>query len=390
MQSTFHTRSAILFFLLSVSACMWAQMDITKCWIANIKNTNQSAIHLYDGFWYKNLWNHYEGWSLGYSCERREGKTTIVLSAKVRRPDISRGYQALGYQAYASDSTRYEEKNRQVRNMMDSLSKSAIRCYHYENHLSGNDTVDYTLALRSPIEEYFQTVRGKLTSQWTAPEKVHYGVAGNEFKWTYQLEERDNTEGNTDFDFALFAKALRQTAKETLHAQKYDFRFIHSKTYTDELKKNNYDGRDEVYEQIERHADDDAADESGSFIGTHYYIPYKDNGETTEDQLAHIMEQVCGCIRRYVSEHPEQSLFIWFTNNFNADTIEYLQMTGLEVKTDGWRTCDLSVKPFKQGVHIMYGKTDGLVWWPREWYKLKEHIDGNATYYKKLKHLTEH
>ena len=268
-----------------------------------------------------------------------------------------------------------------IRIAFAALGKYASESYLYEYHKDGTDTIKYSLAFRQEEDSLYSSRYGNQVYFHNARE-----VASFDYQKNYDaIYNRDNGYGSYQhvytipngitwddlkpFDFAAFEAQILpvlKTLKKLKGSKTYPVYWRHDEGF----KK-----MDDFIFHISRLSVYSDNKHTGLTTGTHYFIPaeHREEADALYKQLAKLALD-------YVNQHPEQPYEYRFSSRF-----PYLNITEL-VEGSGWKSdTDYSLRCMRDddGYHILCLTTQGELWIPRDWPKLKSYINGEMVYRKK-------
>ena len=113
---------------------------------------------------------------------------------------------------------------------------------------------------------------------------------------------------------------------------------------------------------------------AGKTTGNHYFLPaqYEKEGRT-------LCRQIDSLAHDYVNHHPEQN-YHYFYYSTNSD----FQRRNILVSNGNYRENLYSLGYYRdeEGLHFFSTTTDGELWRPKEWTKIKRWVNGKITYLK--------
>ena len=247
-----------------------------------------------------------------------------------------------------------------IRNAFAYARKDASESYMYEYHKDGTDTIKYSMRKIYDWNKGLGLEKALFDNNTLKAEYYYYheyyepiGVAYNDMK---QLD-------------ATAVKALIEPALESVKRYKganiYPIYWQHDKGYEDNIGPNG--GIDAIaFYDIHNHA--------GKTTGNHYFLPaqYEKEGGALcllIDSLAH----------DYVNRHPEQH-YHYFYYSTNSD----FRIRNILVSNGRYREnlYFLGYYRDEEGLHLFSTTTDGELWMPKEWTKIKRWVNGKKTYLK--------
>lgn len=271
-----------------------------------------------------------------------------------------------------------------IRTTFGRLAMEASESYMYEYHKNGSDTLKYALAFDQDNKTHFSSLNQTVGSIYGGcVANFRYGKRFNE---RYQGVEEFGTYNRAvsipnsvydlqPFDMNAFEALIQPSLKQLMKlkgAKNYPVYWRHDEGFNDDI------GTGDLVSKTIHESDNGDNKHTGLTTGTHYFIPSKYEAEAEAlcrhlDSLAH----------DYVDRHPEQLYRYYFTSHFSNGKLmdivhgpEYFQ-TPISYNLSCMRDGD--------GFHILSITTEGELWIPREWQKLKSWNNGEKTYFKGMK-----
>lgn len=272
-----------------------------------------------------------------------------------------------------------------IRHAFARVSKDATESYLYEAHQNGVDTIKYSLGMKAKDssalvfsgednrgERFYVDPSEFMDFRYSSKAPVAnnrewgFGVLSHMFKYTSGLPWDDLK----DFDRVAFEQLIQPVLKRAMKlkgAKEYPVYWRYDKGFDD-----NVGGGGLLRKQV-------GLNNEGLTTGIDYVIPFPRYGDAAHALLRELDSLSHG----YVDAHPEQRYLYNFPSRFFPDPeigqailtgyslghdANYVLMYGLE--SDGF-------------LHILSICTDGELWMPLDWYKLKSYINGERVYRKK-------
>ena len=311
--------------------------------------------------------------------------------------------------AYAASHQTLEEMVDTARSLFSRLGKDAWGTDLFEYHKDGADTINYSVAFNHG-KEGLEAKRFSNFLEFLAPEKAYFRYqARNENIWfpsdpesplqRCHVDQRiygyyshscwkprgvadDEIKPFDEVAFEAHIKPALEALKAVNGAKSWPVYWRHDEDYVDE---GGFDGNlfIQYFRANTAHA--------GLTTGTHYFIPAQCEAEFMALRL-----QLDSLAHDYVNRHPEQPYEYTFipvvlrilpnysvlkedpglfhetgdivTNSREEDTGHYYNLRCY---------CD------DEGFHVLSITTDGALWIPKGWQKMKRWVNGKATYRKK-------
>ena len=245
-----------------------------------------------------------------------------------------------------------------IRNAFANARKDASESYMYEYHKDGTDSIKYSLLKNNHMSMFFDFEKALFDYDALKAEYYYYheyyepnDVARNDIK---QLD-------------AAAVKALVEPALESVKQYKganiYPILWQHDEGYEDNIGPNGG-----IYAMA--FSDNNA----GKTTGTHYFLPaqYEKEGRA-------LCRQIDSLAHDYVNRHPEQ-YYHYFYYSTNSD----FRLRNILVSYGRYHEnlYFLGYYRDEEGLHFLSTTTDGELWMPKEWTKIKRWVNGKATYRK--------
>ena len=279
-------------------------------------------------------------------------------------------------------------RHQRVVTMLDSirltfalLAGEAAQSYSYEYHMNGIDTIKYTWASGTGEDTILSLPIGGRWQSSSAREAAYFDYSGGYNEMRQGREEKgqychmysvptgirwDNMKSFDVKAFEAHIAPVLKAFKKLKGAKTYPVYWRHDEGF----KK-----MDDFIFHITRLSEYSDNKHTGLTTGTHYFIPaeHKEEADALYKQLAKLALD-------YVNQHPEQPYEYRFSSRF-----PYLNITEL-VEGSGWKSdTDYSLRCMRDddGYHILCLTTQGELWIPKDWPKLKSYINGEMVYRKK-------
>lgn len=261
------------------------------------------------------------------------------------------------------------------------LAGEAAQSYSYEYHMNGIDTIKYTWASGTGEDTILSLPIGGRWQSSGAREAVYFDYSGGYNEMRQGREEQgqychmytvptgirwDNMKSFDVEAFEAHIAPVLKAFKKLKGAKVYPVYWRHDEGFRK---------MDDFIFHISRLSAYSDNKHTGLTTGTHYFIPaeHREEADALYKQLAKLALD-------YVSQHPEQPYEYRFSSRF-----PYLNITEL-VEGSGWKSdTDYSLRCMRDddGYHILCLNTQGELWIPRDWPKLKSYINGEMVYRKK-------
>ena len=246
-----------------------------------------------------------------------------------------------------------------IRNAFASARKDASESYMYEYHKDGTDSIKYSL-LKSNYRSMFFDVDKAL---------FDYDALKAEYYYYHEYyEPKDVARNDMKQLDAAAVKALVEPSLESVKQYKganiYPIHWQHDEGYEDDFAfKGGIDG---IAFYDKNHV--------GKTTGTHYFLPAQ-----YEKEARTLCRQIDSLAYDYVNRHPEQHYhYFYYSTNSNFRLRNILVSYG--------NYCEnlyfLGYYRDEEGLHFLSTTTDGELWMPKEWTKIKRWVNGKATYRK--------
>ena len=246
-----------------------------------------------------------------------------------------------------------------IRNAFARARKDASESYMYEYHKDGTDSIKYSLLKRYHLSKLSDFEKALFENNALKAEYYYYheywepkDVANNDMK---QLD-------------AAAVKALVEPVLESVKQYKganiYPIHWQHDEGYEDDFAfKGGIDG---IAFYDKNHV--------GKTTGTHYFLPAQ-----YEKEARTLCRQIDSLAYDYVNRHPEQHYhYFYYSTNSNFRLRNILVSYGKFHENLYF----LAYYRDEEGLHFLSTTTDGELWMPKEWTKIKRWVNGKKTYLK--------
>ena len=246
-----------------------------------------------------------------------------------------------------------------IRNAFASARKDASESYMYEYHKDGTDSIKYSLLKRNVMSKFFDFEKALFENDALKAEYYYY----HEYYEPKDVANYDMKQLDAAAVKALIEPVL-ESVKQYKGANIYPIHWQHDEGYEDNVAFNG--GIDAIAFYDKNHV--------GKTTGTHYFLPaqYEKEGGALcllIDSLAH----------DYVNRHPEQNYhYFYYSTNHDFRIRNILGSNG------NYRENQYSLGYYRdeEGLHFFSTTTDGELWMPKDWTKIKRWVNGKITYLK--------
>lgn len=274
-----------------------------------------------------------------------------------------------------------------IRTTFARLGKDASESYLYEYHKDGTDTIKYSLAFRrddGALRTYrynnsvsfrnagevalFDYTRSNDSDGWGATDWGYYShlyTIPNDISWD-DMQPFDHVA----FE-ALIAPALK-AAKKLKGAKAYPVYWRHDEGFNDDVGPNG-----NLVGKTVRQSDYGHNKHYGLTTGTLYFIPIQHEAEAKA-----LYRQIDSLAHSYVDSHPEQYYTYTFSSDFRYGNLRDM-VRGQDIKGDA--SYELKALADDNGFYILSINTQGELWIPRDWPRLKSYVNGEIEYLKGMK-----
>lgn len=318
------------------------------------------------------------------------------------------GYVVAFYQSNDPDNSNNiayywntEFYNRQIDEVVDStrttfarVNKEKAESYLYEYHNDGTDTINYSIAFRHGNDRLDYSRSGNSVQFWDAPEAVYFKYQAREkdqivwgiYKHLYVEPRGILKEDMKPFDVAAFEAHIQpalESMKTVKGAKSWPVYWRHDQDYNADLA---YD--DKLLVQTKAFHNDSIR--AGLTTGTHYFIPAQREAEFMDLRL-----QLDSLAHDYVNRHPEQPYEYTFipivlrilpNHSILKEYPGLFHATGDIVTNSNdssiMNSYNLRCYRDDDGFHVLSITTEGRLWIPKGWQKMKRWVNGKATYRK--------
>ena len=247
-----------------------------------------------------------------------------------------------------------------IRNAFASARKDASESYMYEYHKDGTDSIKYSLRKRYDWNKGLGFEKALFENNALKAEYFYY----HEYDEPKDIAKKDMKQLDAAAVKAIVEPAL-ESVKQYKGANIYPIYWQHDEGYEDNF------GPDGGIESIAFY---DIHNHAGKTTGNHYFLPaqYEKEGEA-------LCRQIDSLTHDYVNRHPEQH-YHYFYYSTNSD----FRIRNILGSYGNYRENQYSLGYYRdeEGLHFFSTVTDGELWMPKEWTKIKRWVNGKATYRK--------
>lgn len=260
------------------------------------------------------------------------------------------------------------------RHTFDELMATAAESYHFEKHTDTEDTLQYSIALSSMEGDSiasrpygirkiaFQNVAETATLRFTKKHDNWGGFKVLEYYHEYKTMEPDVQEWGIPLDVKAYEAQLAKVLKHR-HVKRRPVHWKHDPSCPPNAMK------DYIQRQTYPHNEG-----YGETTGTCYFVP------ASEETLAYeLLSKVYRLTKEYVDAHPSNdyvfSISQKFDNSMNFILSCQLNFYG---KNESKHALDYALYAYKDkaGFYFLSIVTDGDLWMPRDWPRLKSWVNG--------------
>ena len=269
-----------------------------------------------------------------------------------------------------------------IRHTFSRVSKDAAESYLYEVHKNGADTIKYSLSVaKDPYslfvsgkdscdEKSYVDIREIMGFRYQSKASVANGMGFGFLTHVFNYDSGLSWDDMKDFDNMAFEQLIQPVLKRAMKlkgAKEYPVYWRHDKGFDDDVTEGGGLIRKEVSSVFDN--------PGGLTTGVDYVIPLQ------HDDAAHaLLRELDSLSHGYVDAHPEQL----YRYNFPTQCFPAIDGTILKgYNLDGTDKYILMCELDPEGFHILYLRTNGEFWMPRDWQKLKSYINGEKVYRKK-------
>ena len=247
-----------------------------------------------------------------------------------------------------------------IRNAFANARKDASESYMYEYHKDGTDSIKYSFLKRNNMSLFFDIEKALFENNALKAEYYYY----HEYYEPKDVARNDMKQLDAAAVKALVEPSL-ESVKQYKGANIYPIHWQHDEGYEDNIGP---DGG--IYAM----AFSDIHNHAGKTTGTHYFLPAQ-----YEKEARTLCRQIDSLAYDYVNRHPEQHYhYFYYSTNSNFRLRNILVSYG--------NYCEnlyfLGYYRDEEGLHFLSTTTDGELWMPKEWTKIKRWVNGKKTYLK--------
>lgn len=280
---------------------------------------------------------------------------------------------------------RVNEKNERnldiIRGELNKILPLAEESYHFESHKNGGDTINYSICLKAGSDVFKRSMETGVIYYLNGMETIqfdyHTGARKNcnkhkdgfgmfRYERNEQLPSGESELFNWDAYFSRIKPLLTQegiTSRDFLWAQDNDPEYMSGNPFEDYCTKGqitNVKGKTT----------------EGETKGTMYIIP-KDKEELAKS----ILKSINGISLQYIDEHREQEYTYYYVESFlNFNRLDELLNARIS-HTPITTKCAIYCAADEQNYYIFVTRTQGALWIPKEFTKLKSMVNGKKEYY---------
>lgn len=265
---------------------------------------------------------------------------------------------------------------RRSRQTFDKLMETAQESYHFEKHSDQNDTLLYSIALSGfggdtlrshPYfnrPAYYENAQETVSLKFTNYNDPFWGSKTLSYNHEYRIPLPEQTEPffRTKLDVKEFDALLKKALKHH-HVKLRPVHWEHDPSFSPD------DFKDYISLRISPHNEG-----YGETTGTAYCIP------ASEKALAYeLLNKVLCLTKTYVDAHPTNDYCFTQTQGFEGgmNAILSCQQYFYEGNMDKHSLCyNLYAYKDEAGYYLLSIVTDGDLWVPRRWPRLKSWVNG--------------
>lgn len=268
-----------------------------------------------------------------------------------------------------------------IREELDRLLPMAEESYHFESHKKGGDTINYSICLKAGSDVFKRNretgviyyLNGMETIQFdyrTEPikncDKHKRGYGMFRYERNEQLPSGESELFNWEAYFSLIKPLLTQegiASRDFRWAQDNDPEYMSGNPFEDYCSKG----------QI---TNAKGKTTEGETNGTMYIIP-KD-----KKQLANsILKSINEISLQYINEHPEQEYTYYYVESFlKLNKLD--ELLNARISHTPKTRSSIYCAADEQSYYIFVTRTQGALWIPREFTKLKSMVNGKKEYFE--------
>lgn len=268
-----------------------------------------------------------------------------------------------------------------IRGELDKLLPLAEESYHFESHKKGGDTINYSICLKAGSDVFKRNketgviyyLNGMETIQFdyhTKPTqnctKHKQGFGMFRYERNEQLPSGESELFDWDAYFSRIKPLLTQdgiTSRDFRWAQDNDPEYMSGNPFQD------YSTKGQIMNVKGKTTE-------GETKGTMYTIP-KDKKELAKSILKSINEVSL----QYISEHREQEYTYYYVEDFlRLNRLD--ELFSARISRTPETTSYIYCAADEQSYYIFVTKTQGALWIPKEFTKLKSMVNGKKEYFE--------
>lgn len=282
---------------------------------------------------------------------------------------------------FNNNAREKNEKNLNViRGELNKLLPLAEESYHFESHKKGGDTINYSICLKAGSDVFKRNretgviyyLNGMETIQFdyhTKPTKNctkhKQGFGMFRYERNEQLPSGESELFDWDTYFNRIKPLLTQdgiASRDFLWAQDNNPEYMSSKLFQDYYRKG----------QITNAKGKTTA---GETRGTMYVIP-KDREELAKS----ILKSINDISLQYIDEHREQEYVYYYVESFlKLNKLD--ELFSARISHAPQTRCYIYCAADEQNYYIFITRTQGALWIPKEFTKLKSMVNGKKEYF---------
>lgn len=311
--------------------------------------------------------------------------SVVTLNPPFNDKNLSEAAQQRIIQTYDSINTHRRQQMESaldsIRHTFASLGKDASESYLYEYHKDGTDTIKYSLAFRQEEDSLYSSRYGNNIYFHNAREVASFDYQKNfsdeyqgfvehgNYSHVYTTPSNYTWDDMQPFDIAAFEALIQpvlKKAKKLKGVKTYPVYWRHDEGFDDNV------GNGGLISKVTRQSDYGDNKHTGLTTGTYYFIPAQHKAESEA-----LHQQLDSIVLDYVNQHPEQTYIYNYSSKFPYGNL-LVKVQGLNINADS--DYHLSYMMDEDGYHFLVITTQGELWVPRDWHKLKSYINGEKVY----------
>jgi len=278
------------------------------------------------------------------------------------------------------------EANKVIRRTLSELTEDAAESYSYEYHQNGHDTIIITIALKpyenEPIPKKFEYPEYDSYGTGKTPEMVYFRFTDSDRGLKNRMspiglgELRVNTIVDTalyatkDFDVDALYKAIQPFFRDK-SIKRHEIHCQHDSTF-------NIDENASIFidESFNR------AEQSVRRRGDNHLTVYK---FTSEEKAKAKLHQVMECVRQHIVDHPKEAYTICSDEYFpplnSARMFRGEAYRNMGEIDEPRKSMTIDALMDENGFYIFINKWDDDEYFPFDWKRLKEMVNGKIVYF---------